>query len=160
MKPVASHGARIVDFSTWRGLLVLAGTRADAVPDGHFFRAGDSPAGLWFGAVDDLYALGRAHGEGGPWKDTAITAGQPSDPYLMTNFGRQSLTLDHDSDRTVRFTIDVDFLADGSWNTYSVIDVPAGRPLTHQFPGGYAAHWIRVTADYTGTGSAWLTNEP
>ena len=26
MKPVASHRARIADFATWRGLLVLAGT--------------------------------------------------------------------------------------------------------------------------------------
>jgi hypothetical protein len=159
MKPVASHRARIVDFSTWRGLLVLTGTRSDALPDGHFVRADDSPAGLWFGAVDDLYSLGAPQGEGGPWKDTAITAGQPSDPYLMTNFARQSMTLEHDGDRPVKFTIEADFLADGSWNKYMVIEVPAGQPITHRFPGGYAAHWVRVTADYTGRASAWLTYE-
>jgi hypothetical protein len=157
MKPVASHRARIVDFSTWRGLLVLAGTRADALPDGHFFRAGDSGAGLWFGAVDDLYKLGAPHGEGGPWKDTAIAAGQPSDPYLMTNFGRKSLTASHDGDQTVRFTIEVDFLADGSWRKHAVIEVPAGRQITHQFPDGFAAHWVRLSADYTGKATAWLT---
>jgi hypothetical protein len=111
MKPVASHGARIADFATWRGLLVIAGTRRDAVADGHYFAAGQNGDGLWFGAVDDLYKLGAPAGEGGPWKDTAIEAGRASDPFLMTNFGRKSVTLSHDRDRPVRFTIEVDFLA-------------------------------------------------
>ena len=96
MKPVASHRARIADFATWRGLLVLAGTRRDAWPDGHYFASGAAGDGLWFGAVDDLYKLGAPVGEGGPWKDTAIKAGEASDPFLMTNFGRKSVALSHD----------------------------------------------------------------
>ncbi len=138
---------------------MLAGARPDALPDGHFFRADDARAGLWFRAVDDLYALGAPVGEGGPWKDTAITAGQPSDPLLDDELGRQSMTLDHDGDRIVRFTIEADFLADGSWKRYMVIEVPAGQQIAHRFPGGYAAHWLHVTADYTGKASAWLTYE-
>jgi hypothetical protein len=156
MKPVASHRARIADFCTWRGLLVIAGTRIDATPDGHFFRADDSGVGLWFGAIDDLYKLGSPVGEGGPWKDSVIQAGQPSDPYLMTNFGRKSLTLSHDAADTVRVTIQVDFLADGSWHTYSIIDVAPGRETIHDFPDGYGAHWMRVSAEYSGKATAWL----
>src|SRR5262249_13002530 len=72
MKPVASHHARITDFCTWRGLLVLAGTNLQAPADGHLFRAATSGAGLWFGAIDDLYKLGAPEGEGGPWKDTPV----------------------------------------------------------------------------------------
>ena len=157
MKPVSSHGARITDFATWRGLLVLAGTRADASPDGHFFpaRTGQGPgAGLWFGAVDDLYHLGTPVGEGGPWKNTVVRAGEPSDPYLMTNFGRKSLTLSHGLERTVRVTIEVDVLADGTWFRYATLDVPTGQPLEHAFPEGFAAHWVRLTADATGPMSA------
>ncbi len=100
MKPVASHRGQITDFATWRGLLVLAGTRGEAAKDAHFFRAADGVGGLWFGAIDDLYALGAPAGDGGPWKDTTVTAGVPSDPYLMTNFGRKVVTLAHDADRT------------------------------------------------------------
>ena len=160
MKPVASHDRRITDFCTWRGLLVLAGTSADAAPDGHFFRAADSTAGLWFGAIDDLYKLGAPAGEGGPWKNTVVTANEPSDPYLMTNFGRKSLTLSHDQTEPVRFTIEVDFLADGSWFKYGTIEVPAGQSTDHQFPDGFSAHWVRVTADRSATATAWFRYEP
>jgi hypothetical protein len=160
MKPVASHDRRISDFCTWRGLLVLAGTNADAVPDGHFFRAADSRAGLWFGAIDDLYKLGAPAGEGGPWKNTAVKADEPSDPYLMTNFGRKSVTLSHDQPASVRFTIQVDILADGSWFTYGTIEVPAGQSIDHQFPDGFSAHWVRVTADRAAKATAWFRYEP
>lgn len=160
MKPIATHRGRISDFASWRGLLVLAGTRPDATPDGHFFRAGDSGAGLWFGAVDDLYKLGAPSGSGGPWKDTRVNAGEPSDPYLMTNFGRKSLTLAHDRDRPVRFTIEIDFLADGSWHQYKTIDVAAGQTVTYRFPEGFSAHWVRVMSDRAGEVTAWFRYDP
>jgi hypothetical protein len=159
MKPVASHRARITDFSTWRGLLVVAGTRNGGSPDGHVFRAADSGAGLWFGAVDDLYKLGAPIGEGGPWKDTDVKAGEPSDPYLMTNFGRKSVMLAHDQPRSTSFTIEIDFLGDGSWHRYAVIDVPADQSITHEFPDGFSAHWVRVTAGHTGKATAWFRYE-
>jgi hypothetical protein len=159
MKPVSSHRARITDFATWRGMLVLAGTRLDAIPDGHYFRASGGP-GLWFGAIDDLYGLGAPAGEGGPWKDTAIAAGVPSDPYLMANFGRKSVSLSHDGAKPVRFTLDVDIAGDGIWRRYTVVDVPPGPPTVHDFPDGFGAHWVRVTADYSGKATAWFRYVP
>ena len=54
-----------------------------------------APASVWVGAVDDLWSLGRPRGEGGPWKDAAVKAGEPSDPYLMTGYEKKSLTLSH-----------------------------------------------------------------
>jgi hypothetical protein len=162
MKPVATHDARISDFCTWRGLLVIAGTRPDALADGHYFKAGTGTAGaagLWFGAIDDLYKLGAPAGEGGPWKDTPVRAGEASDPYLMTGFGRKSITLAHDRPGPVRFTIEIDFLADGSWHRYAVVDVPGGERVTHAFPEGFGAHWVRVRSDQAATATAWLTYE-
>ena len=159
MKPVASHDARIADFATWRGLLVLAGTTRTAVPDGHYFAAAESGDGLWFGAVDDLYKLGAPAGIGGPWEASAVAPGVPSDPYLMTNFGRKTLELSHDRDRPIKFTIDVDFLAVGEWHQYAVIEVPAGESLLHRFPEGFAAHWVRLTADAAATATARFTYE-
>jgi hypothetical protein len=159
MKPIASHRARIADFATWRGLLVIAGTRRGAPADGHFFSSGPAGDGLWFGAVDDLYKLGAPGGEGGPWKATAVEAGATSDPFLMTNFGRKSVALSHDRDRPVRLAIEVDFLATGSWHQYAAVDVPAGEAVVHRFPDGFAAHWVRLTAETAATATAWFTYE-
>jgi hypothetical protein len=154
MKPVSSHGARIADFATWRGLLVLAGTRRDATPDGHYFASGPGGDGLWFGAIDDLHQLGAPVGQGGPWSQTAVDAGAPSDPFLMTNFGRKSVTLSHDRDRAVRFTIEVDVVAVDEWHQYATVDVPAGESVVHRFPDGFAAHWVRLTLDASATATA------
>lgn len=79
-----------------------------------------------------------------------------SDPYLMTNFGQTSVTLSHDSPQPVRFTVEVDFAGDGSWHTYAALEVPPGRSTVHALPDGFAAHWVRFTADHTGKATAWF----
>jgi hypothetical protein len=145
IKPVASHHKRIADFCTWRGLLVLSGVNTDATADGHVFGPANGPK-LWFGAIDDLWKLGKPRGIGGPWKDTIVKAHEPSDPYLMTGYDRKSLTLLHDAKQAVEFTVEIDFLADGAWQRYAKFSVAPGKPLTHQFPTGYGAHWVRLTA--------------
>jgi hypothetical protein len=147
LKPIASHANAITDFCSWRGMLVLAGTRADAKPDGHYFKAADADAGLWFGAVDDLWRLGKPVGHGSPWRETAVKAGQASDPYLMTNFDKKTLMLSHDSAEAVTFTVEVDPANVGYWKTYQRITVPAGQSVDHVFPAGFGAYWARVTAD-------------
>ena len=103
--------------------------------------------GLWFGAIDDLYALGTPRGKGGPWKDTHVRAGKPSDPYLMTGFEHKVVTLTHDQEDSVRFTIAVDVIGDGSWRKYTTIDVPAKESIAHRFPDGFSAHWVRLVID-------------
>ena len=159
LKPVCTHNKRITDFCSWRGMLVLAGTRAGATPDGHYFPAADGSAGLWFGDVDDLWKLGKPRGRGGPWLDTPVEAGKPSDAYLMTGFDEKTITLSHDRPSEVTFRIEVDFLRDGTWKTYTSIPVPAGRAVTHKFPAGYSAHWVRVVADRAARATAQLTYE-
>lgn len=152
MKPVATHNFDISDFCTWRGLLVLAGTRAEAHPDGQFF--GNNGNGLWFGAIDDLYALGTPRGQGGPWLDTPVTAGQASDPYLMTNYATKILTLRHNAAAPVTFRLEVDFLADGTWQLLKEITVPAGQTVTYDFPTGFGAHWARLVPNTATTATA------
>lgn len=157
MKPVASHALQITDFCTWRGLLVLAGVRSDAASDGHVF--GDGQAKLWFGAVDDLWKLGKPRGAGGPWHKTAVRANEPSDPYLMTNYDRKSLTLSHDATEAVDFTVEVDFLGNGFWRQYAQLTVKPGETLRHEFPEGFAAHWVRLTSGRDATASATFVYE-
>jgi len=157
IKPVATHNKRIIDFCTWRGLLVISGTRLGAKPDGHFF-AGHDGAGLWFGAVDDLWKLGKPTGRGGPWNCSKVVAGQRSDPYLMTGYDKKRMDISHDADAEVAFTVEVDFDHTG-FVEYQTLSVPAGERLAHRFPDGFHAHWVRLAADRDCTATAVFVYE-
>jgi hypothetical protein len=147
LRPIASHRLAIHDFCSWRGLLVLAGARLDAEPDGHIFRANDGQVALWFGAVDDLWKLGKPQGDGGPWHQTPVEAGVPSDPSLMTGFDRKTLFLSHNAQEPVQMRLEIDYSNRDFWKTYGAITVPVGETVTVQFPDAYSAHWCRIVAD-------------
>jgi len=146
LKPVCTHNRRIVDFCSWRGLLVMAGTLRGARADGQHFAAAGGEVGLWFGQIDDLWRLGKPAGSGGPWLDTPVQASRPSDPYLMTGFDHKTLELSHDADGAVEFTVEVDFLSTGQWCRYATLSVPAGKTVRHEFPAGFSAYWARLRA--------------
>lgn len=156
MKPVAAHGFAIADFCTWRGLMVLAGCRADAKPDGHVFAASDGSMALWFGQIDDLWKLGKPVGTGGPWKDTAVKAGAPSDPYLMTGYDRKTLRLGHTANRPVTVRVEIDYSNRDFWKAYGEFAVKPGETLVHEFPADFSAHWVRVVANADCTATAQL----
>lgn len=147
VKPIAAHGRNIPDFCSWRGLLVLTGARADAPSGPNYVRGGEG-VGLWLGTVDDLWKFGKPRGVGGPWRETAVKAGEPSDPYLMANFDRKSVELSHDAKEPVRFTLEVDFTVQrNAFRPFQTIAVEPGKPADLSFPDGYSAHWVRVKAD-------------
>ncbi|WP_417745914.1 hypothetical protein [Rosistilla oblonga] len=154
MRPVSSHSKQISDFCTWNGLLVLAGARSDAEPDGHVFRDPSQNVGLWFGAVDDLWKLGKPVGHGGPWKSTAVSANAPSDPYLMTGYDRKTLTLEADADTQVTIEVDVDHQS--GWHIYKTVDLKANQPLEFEFPEDFSAHWVRFRSSQGCTATAQL----
>jgi len=156
VKPICQHLRIIPDYCSWNGLLVLAGNQTTPNADCNLV-VGQPQAGLWFGKTDDLWSWGRPAGWGGVWWDTPVTAGEPSDPFLMTGFEGKCLHLTHDADQTVRFVVEVDFLGDGSWRRYDRFDVKAGRYRHHEFPGGFSAHWVRVTPRADCTATAFFT---
>jgi hypothetical protein len=75
----------------------------------------------------------------------------------MTGFDKKCLHLSHNSAKPVRFKVEVDFLGHGAWKTYQTISVPARGYVHHEFPSGFSAHWVRVTADKACTATAYLT---
>jgi len=157
LRPVASHRKKIYDFMTWRGLLLLSGVRADAPAGEHILKAEDGGAALWAGAIDDLWKLGKPVGRGGPWKDSAVKAGAPSDPYLMTGYDRKTLELT--ADRDVNVTLEVDVDHQSGWHAHRTIALRAGEKHTHVFPEGFSAHWIRFRTDADCTATATLIYE-
>ena len=144
MRPICTHMKRIIDFCSWRGLMVISGTKSDAGHDGHYFSTKKDSAGLWFGSIDDIWKLGQPIGSGGPWKDTDVKAGEFSLPYLMTGYDKKKVELSSDKDVTISLEVDFDH---NGWHLYKTFDVTAGQAVVHQFPDGYSAHWIRAMAD-------------
>jgi hypothetical protein len=158
IRPVATHNRRIHDYCSWRGLLVLSGLAADAPSDNpNVLRSDDGRAALWAGALDDLWKMGKPRGVGGPWKDTVATPEQPSDPYLMNGFDRKSVTLSHQLPTAVDITLELEVAADGRWHAYRTFTVPPGRTITHRFPPGLGAYWIRARTSQPGSMTVQLT---
>lgn len=157
IKPVSSHAKRIVDFCTWRGLLVLSGVRKDAKEDGQVFMDSNG-TGLWFGMIDDLWKLGKPVGQGGPWFETSVKVGEVSDPYLMTGYDQKTLTLSHTGPEPVVFDVEV-AINHEQWVLYSSFEVLPGQPVVHQFEQGYQAHWVRVRSSQATTASVQLIYE-
>ena len=173
IQPVCSHGKRITDFCSWRGLLVLGGVRQQAASEsfagtaavsrviGSSDETGATSRGpaVWVGDIDELWKLPMPTGLGGPWHATEVRAGAPSDPYLMGGYDTKTLELSHDAGAPVSVTIEIDPTGDGVWFPYASIRVPAGSPTVHRFPAGFLAQWVRFTADSACRATALLTYE-
>jgi len=155
VRPISTHLRIIPDFCSWRGFLVLSGNQVTPIGDSNLL-AGEPQAGLWFGKTDDLWQFGKPKGWGGPWWEKQVLAGEPSDPYLMTGFEQKVLHLCHDANHAVEFTLEVDFLGNQTWKIYDVIRIPANGYVHHEFPVGFSAHWVRVTANTDCTATAYF----
>jgi hypothetical protein len=159
MKPITTHGRHITDFASWRGMLVLCGVDNDSSPNEHIRRASDGTA-LWLGEIDDIWQMGEPRGYGGPWKNSPIKAGIPSDPYLMAGYDHKELTISHNFDKPLTFIIEVDFLGNNSWFPYRALRVPPRSIFSYIFPRGFQAHWVRIRTNHDTTATAQFNYGP
>ena len=157
-RAVATHGGRIHDYCSYRGLLVLTGLEAAVAASEHIIRSDDGQAAVWVGGVDDLWSFGKPRGQGGPWKDTAVKAGEASDAYLMTGFDKKRLALSHTGAESVKVTLELDITGAGVWKTYETYMVAAGQNVEVPLDS-VRAYWLRVVADKACTATAWLVYE-
>ena len=156
VRPVTTHNLMVHDFCSYRGLFVISGVSTGAPADtGRIIKSDDGKTSLWVGAIDDIWKLGKPRGDGGPWKDTAVKAGEASDPYLMTAYDKKSLTLSSDKDAT--FTVEVDISGNGSWVVMDKVQVKSGAEHNHEFPSEFSAYWIRFTSDKDAKATAQLS---
>lgn len=144
IRPISSHLRVVGDFCSWNGLLVMAGDQTTPINDLNPV-GGQPQAGLWFGKTDDLWSFGKPQGWGGPWWDTEVTAGQPSDPYLMTGFEHKVLHVTADAPVTV--AVEIDFKGTGEFHEYTRVELGASGYGQHVFPTGFSAHWVRLVSD-------------
>lgn len=158
IRPVSSHNFRIHDYASYRGLLVMSGLNPDEVQhNSHIIRSSDGKAMLWVGTIDDLWALGQPVGHGGPWKNTQVSTGEFSDPYLIGFYDKKELILSHDQSSDVTFTLEVNPIGHGEWITYKKINVKAGESLNFNFPDSFQARWIRFSVNKSCKATTFLT---
>ncbi len=157
IRPISSHNYRVHDYASYRGLLVMSGIDAEAGEGNkHVIRSEDGKAAVWVGAIDDLWKLGKPIGRGGPWKGTSVQADEPSDPYLIGFYDQRSLTLSHQSDEPVTFSIEVEPVGHGPWMIYQEVTVAPGETYEHTFPGHFQSRWIRFRSGSDCQATAWL----
>ena len=155
MVPVCRHLRIIGDFCAWNGLMVMAGDQTTPIGDSNAF-VGQPQANLWLGKTDDLWQFGGApSGWGGPWWETPVGAGEPSDPYLMTGFDPGCLHVSVEDDAEAGFTLEVDFQGVGRWYPCAEIETSGGYAL-HAFDDGFGAHWVRLVPHRDCTATAQL----
>lgn len=160
IRPISSHNYRINDYASYRGMLVLTGVNPEEGKNNeHIIVSNDGKAAVWVGVIDDLWQLGKPVGKGGPWKDAAVKAGIPSDPYLIGFYDKKKIALSHQSPQDVVFTIEVDPTGNGDWMEYLVQKVKVGEKWTYEFPKEFQARWIRFYSNTDTKATAWLTYE-
>jgi hypothetical protein len=160
IRPIASHNFRIHDYASYRGMLIMTGIDPQAAKGNpHIVTSADGKASVWAGVIDDLWHLGKPVGEGGPWKNTSVKAGETSDPYLIGFYDQRTLLLSHDSKEPVKITIEVDPIGHGPWMHYQTVTVKPGESFSMKFPDTFQSRWIRFVAEKDCKAKAWLKYE-
>ncbi len=159
IRPISSHNFRIHDYASYRGMLVMTGLNPNVNAGEHVVVSDDGKAAVWLGAIDDLWAMGKPSGHGGPWKNSSVKAKVASDPYLIGFYDKKSLEISHESKQTVTFKIEVEPIGHGPWMLYKEVIVKPGETFKYEFSKNFQARWIRFSADKNCTATAWLTYE-
>ena len=156
IRPVASHNYRIHDYASYRGLLIMTGLEESTSHSGHIIQSTDGKTKVWAGTIDDLWQLGKPVGHGGPWRNSKVKAGMPSDPYLIGFYDERSMKLTNHSDQEVKYTIEVEPVGHGPWMKYREVQLKRGESFEYKFPASFQSRWIRFVSDRDCEATAWL----
>ena len=160
IRPIASHKFKLNDYASYRGLLVLTGIiPCSTNRNEHIILSDDRRAAVWVGVIDDLWKLGKPVGQGGPWINTKVEAGIPSDPYLIGYYDKKELQLSHQATVPVNIKVEIDPTGNGDFMEYATFEVKPGNVFKYQFPSSFQGRWIRFTADHNTNVTAWLDYE-
>jgi hypothetical protein len=157
IRPISSHNFRIHDYASYRGMLIMTGINPQVGKDNpHIIVSDDQKAAVWAGVIDDLWAMGKPRGEGGPWLNNNVEADIPSDPYLIGFYDQKSMSLNHGLNEKVTFTVEVDPSGQGPWIEFMEFEVSPGETYDYIFPDQFQARWIRFKVDKDCEATAWL----
>ena len=157
IRPISSHNFRINDYASYRGMLLMTGVSPEeGKGNDHVIVSKDGRAAVWAGVIDDLWALGKPVGHGGPWVKADVKAGEISDPYLIGFYDQKSLTLTNNGVADVTVSVQADPTGNGDWMDYAAFNLKAGKSTVHVFPDAFQAIWIRFKSSRDANITTWL----
>ncbi|MHA8070119.1 hypothetical protein ACS6L2_12610 [Aquirufa ecclesiirivi] len=157
IRPVASHSLSVHDYASYRGLLVMTGLEKESPTNEHIITSADGKAKVWAGTIDDLWKLGKPTGQGGPWKNSFVTANMKSDPYLIGFYDKKSLKISHKSKQTITFTIEIEPIGHGPWMVFKKVEIKPNETFEYTFASDFQARWIRFSSNKNCEATTWLT---
>lgn len=92
-------------------------------------------------AIDDFWRAGKVRGFGGPWQETEVKAGIPSDAFLMNGFDKKTLTLIASADTNIKMEVDV--TGWGVWVTAGEYTLTSNMALVTELPRAFGGYWVR-----------------
>jgi hypothetical protein len=156
VRPIATHGLKIQDYCSYRGLLVMTGIDGGR-GNPHILRSNDGRANVWVGVVDDLWRLGKPRGQGGPWFHSSVKKMEPSDPYLMTGYDRKRLDISNEGEQPAKFNLEADVTGEGKWVAVKEFVLKPNESAQHKFPDWFQAYWVRLISNQDTTATAQLS---
>ncbi|MBR5757973.1 MAG: hypothetical protein IKX88_05210, partial [Thermoguttaceae bacterium] len=157
IRPIATDGALITDYASYRGMLVLAGVTSDPGGDSdRIVRSDDDACALWLGSADDLWSFGKPRGHGCVWKNADVKAGDVSDPMLATGFSERRVVVLNNGDKPVAIALEFDPTGDETWVEYPQSVKTVDKRFELNIPDGEAAYWIRAVAKDDGNVSVFF----
>lgn len=147
LRPISTDSSLIVDYASYRGLLVLAGVKKDATGDSsRVVRSEDGECALWLGSIDELWRLGKPTGKGYVWRETKVVKDEPSDPILAVGFDKKRVEITNHSDSPVVVRVEADPTCLEDWREFASVEIPAGATKTVALDSA-PAYWFRAVAD-------------
>ena len=114
---------------------------------------------MWAGTIDDLWKLGKPGGQGGPWFKSSLMKGDVSDPYLFGGYQQRKLEMVNHGSTRMTIRLQADATGDGVWFDHKTFVLSPGQRLTHVFPVGLSAKWVRFISESAGSVTTMFTYE-
>ncbi|MCB1124990.1 MAG: hypothetical protein KDM81_00730, partial [Verrucomicrobiae bacterium] len=142
INPICTYLKMPVDYCGWNGQLVMG--RDDASTTGGNKWAGQSHSAPWFGQLEDLEKWGPPAGFGGVWDHAAVTASEPSDPFMVNGFKRRLLHLKQTGGAPLNLALQYDADGTGNWHTWTNLTLAIDGYVWQALPESLPAAWVRL----------------
>ncbi|MCK8495491.1 hypothetical protein M0L20_26735 [Spirosoma sp. RP8] len=154
IRPRSAYLKVIGDYARWNDRLVF-GCDDSAQKEflnkrkvkGNLEGPGQSNSNLWFTSLNLPDQLGPNNAEGAVWLNEAVSANQPSEPFLFAGWANRSAWVQNNSDSDIQLTFEVDKGGTGSWSRQQTVTVSAHKAAHVPFAADITGEWIRIKSD-------------
>ncbi|WP_163325430.1 hypothetical protein [Draconibacterium mangrovi] len=154
IRPRSAYLKVIGDFTRWNDQLVF-GCDDSAQKEflnkrkqkGNIEGPGQSNSNLWFTSPDKPDLLGPATVSGAVWLNDEVNAGEYSEPFLFSGWGKRCAWIKNSGKNIAEFSFEVDNNGTGNFSNFKTIEVAPGTSEFVEFADDETGEWIRVSSN-------------